>query len=120
VRRAGQLTSAITSLHLATLAGSTTRSGILVCDVSTSRRAPGLDAHSGNAAQLEAFVAEQVQAGSLALHPDPRSLLAWLATPGLARLVAEPELTLPWLWDLGDVRQLVYAVTFRHPDTPPL
>lgn len=114
----GQLTSAITSVHLATLAGVTARGGVLVCDVATSQRSPGLDERSGDAAALEAFVAEQVASGALALHPDPRSLLAWFSAPGLARLVAEPQVTAPWLWDLGDVRQLVYAVTFRHPDTP--
>jgi hypothetical protein len=92
----------------------------LVCDVATSQRAPGLDASNGDAAELEAFVAQQVQAGSLALHPDPSRLFAWLSAPGLARLVAQPQVTAPWLWDLGDARQLVYAVTFRHPDTPRL
>ena len=49
------------------------------------------------------------------MNPDPRSLLAWLQAPGLAGLVATPRLVEPWLWDLGEVRQLVYGLTFRHP-----
>jgi hypothetical protein len=59
-------------------------------------------------------VAEQQLAGALSLSPDPRSLLAWLSAPGLAKMVANPSVSAPWLWDLGDVRQLVYAVTFHH------
>jgi hypothetical protein len=112
----GHLMSAITSVHLATLAGTTLRESILVCDVATSQRAAGLDDYGhASASELERFVKEQVQAGALALHPDPYSLAAWLAAPGLLRLVAEPRVSPPWLWDLGDVRQLVYALTFRHP-----
>jgi hypothetical protein len=110
------LMSAITSVHLATLAGTTLRQGILVCDVATSQRLPGLDEQrDAEGAELERYVAEQVQSGQLALHPDPQSLLTWLAAPGLSRLVAGPQVSQPWLWDLGDVRQLVYALTFRHP-----
>jgi len=110
------LSSAITGVHLATLAGATRRAGVLVCDVATTQRVPGLDDYRERpAAELAAFVAEQQARGALGLTPDPRSLLAWLEAPGLRGLVAAPSLVEPWLWDLGDVRQLVYALTFRHP-----
>lgn len=110
------LTSALTAVHLATLAGMATRAAVLVCDVQTTQREPELDRFDAlDGAALERFVAERVAAGQLELSPDPRSLVAWLGAPGLAALVAAPQVTLPWLWDLGDVRQLVYGVTFRHP-----
>jgi len=82
------LTAAISAVHLATLAGCATRRGILAFDVQTQ--------------------------GS-ALTPDPESVLAQLRSPGLAALVAEPTLTQPWQWNLGDVEQLVYAIEFAHP-----
>lgn len=110
------LSSALTGVHLAMLAGITSRAGVLVCDVQTTQREPGLDDYrSQDAAALQAYVDRRVASGALELGPDPQNLAAFLRAPGLAHLVAEPQLTLPWLWDLGDVRQLVYAVTFRHP-----
>jgi hypothetical protein len=110
------LSSAITGVHLATLAGATSRAGVLVCDVATTQRAPELDAYRERpSVELAAFVAEQQAKGLLGLNPDPRSLQAWLEAPGLRGLVSAPSLVEPWLWDLGDVRQLVYALTFRHP-----
>jgi hypothetical protein len=110
------LSSAIMGVHLATLAGATRRAGILAWDVQTSQREPELDHYREQSDEaLAAFVAERVQRGTLELSPDPRSLVAWLNAPGLAGLVASPQVTLPWLWDLGDVRQLVYGLTFRHP-----
>ncbi|HEX2870445.1 MAG TPA: hypothetical protein VHP33_04300 [Polyangiaceae bacterium] len=110
------LGSAITAVHLATLAGVTSRAGVLVCDVATTQRLPELDAYRERpSAELAAFVATQQAQGALGLNPDPRSLLAWLTAPGLRGMVSAPRLLEPWLWDLGDVRQLVYALTFRHP-----
>ena len=110
------LSSAITAVHLATLAGATSRAGVLVCDVATTQRAPELDAYRERpSAELAAFVAARQADGALGLNPDPRSLLAWLEAPGLRGMVSAPNLVEPWLWDLGDVRQLVYALTFRHP-----
>jgi hypothetical protein len=115
----GQLSSALLSVHLGTLIGTTRRAGILVCDVQTTQRAPGLDQYRERpGAELEAFVRQQVAGGSLALHPDPRQLLAWFRAPGLAPSIAETELLQPWLWDLGEVRQLVYGLTFRKRTTP--
>jgi hypothetical protein len=49
------------------------------------------------------------------LTPDPQMLLAQLRLPGLATLVAEPTLTEPWTWNLGDIEQTVYAIEFRRP-----
>jgi hypothetical protein len=110
------LSSAIMGVHLATLAGTTRRAGILVCDVATTQRVPELDRfRDRSGAELAEFVAEQVGRGAVALNPDPRSLLAWLQAPGLRSLVAAPRVVEPWLWDLGEVRQLVYGHTFRHP-----
>lgn len=111
----GQLTSAVVSIHLGTLVGSTRRAGILACDVQTSQRAPELDRfREQDAGSLEGFVREQVARGKLALRPDPQQLLSWLRAPGLAAAVAEARLLPPWLWDLGEVRQLVYGLTFRR------
>ncbi len=88
---------------------------MLACDVQTTQRAPGLDDfRERTGAQLEAFVAGQVQAGELRLHPDPRSLLAWFRAPGLASVMADARIVPPWLWDLGEVRQLVYGLVFRR------
>jgi hypothetical protein len=111
----GHLTSAVTSVHLATLAGMTGRAAVLACDVQTSERVPELDRFRGSSsAELGKFVSAGVSAGSFALHPDPRSLVTWLGAPGLLPLVREPRLTDPWLWDLGEVRQLVYGLIFRR------
>jgi hypothetical protein len=110
------LTSAIMGVHLATLAGTTARAGILVCDVQTTQRASELDRfRERSSSELAAFVDERVKSGALGLNPDPRSLLAWLEAPGLRGLVAGARVVDPWLWDLGEVRQLVYGLTFRHP-----
>jgi hypothetical protein len=107
-------------VHLATLAGTTRRACVLACDVQTTQRVPELDrfrerAGPGAGAALARFVAEQVERGAFSLNPDPRSLLGWLEAPGLRGLVAAPSIVEPWLWDLGEVRQLVYGLTFRHP-----
>ena len=109
------LTSVIMSIHLGTLVGSTERAGALACDVQTSQRTPALDDYRERpAADLDAFVREQVRLGALALHPDPNSLLGWFRAPGLAAAVAEARVLPPWLWDLGEVRQLVYGLGFRR------
>ena len=86
------LSAALSAIHLATIAGCTARRGILAFDV-------------------------QDQDG--ALSPDPQLLLAQLRSPGLASLVAEPTLSEPWQWNLGDVEQLVYAVEFIRPQAAP-
>lgn len=82
------LSAALTAVHLATLAGCTTRRGVLAFDV-------------------------QVSGDSVT--PDPRTLLAQLGSPGLATFVAQAELREPWSWDLGDVQQQVFAIEFRSP-----
>lgn len=110
------LTSTLMGVHLATLAGTTARAGVLVCDVQTSQRVPELDRfRDAPGRELAAFVSQQVERGALALNPDPRALLGWLEAPGLRSLVASPRVVEPWLWDLSDARQLVYGLTFRHP-----
>jgi hypothetical protein len=110
------LSSAISSVHLATLVGTTRRAGIVVCDVQTSQRLPELDRfRERDAGELHAFVSEGLACGKLELNPDPRSLLGWFGAPGMRAAIAAAQLTTPWLWDLGDVRQLVYALTFSRP-----
>lgn len=109
------LTSTLMGVHLATLAGTTGRAGILVCDVQTSLRVPELDRfRDAPGRELAAFVSQQVERGALVLNPDPRSLLGWLEAPGMRGLVASPRVVEPWLWDLSDARQLVYGLTFRR------
>jgi len=106
------LHAAVTAVHLATLAGATRPGGaaVLVFDVLSSRNAPGLR-------ELEGAPAEAL-AGFLAAHPelprdpDPRALLARLGAFG--RLVVEPRLTDPWLWNIGAESQLVYALAFQR------
>jgi hypothetical protein len=103
-------------MQLVEQAGTTRRAGVLVCDVATTQRLPELDRfQKRSGAELAAFVAEQAERGALSLNPGPRGLLAWLEAPGLRGLVRSPRVLEPWLWDLGEVRQLVYALTFRHP-----
>jgi hypothetical protein len=110
-----QLTSALHSVHLGTLIGTTLRAGILACDVQTTQRAPALDRfREQSGRELLAFVRAQVEAGALALHPDPRSLQGWFQAPGLAQVVAQARIVEPWLWDLGEVRQLVYGLVFQR------
>jgi hypothetical protein len=109
------LSSAITSVHLATLAATTRRCAVLATDVQTTQRVPELDRfRDASAAELGAFVDQKVAAGAFDLTPDPRSLIEWLKAPGMASLVSNPALEAPWLWDLGEVRQLVYALIFQR------
>lgn len=82
------LSAALCAIHLATVAGCTSRRGILAFDV-------------------------QQQDGGMT--PDPELLLGQLRSPGLAALVASPTLSEPWQWNLGDVEQLVYAIEFVRP-----
>lgn len=82
------LSAALNAVHLATLAGCTGRRGVLAFDV-------------------------QEQDG--ALSPDPELVLAQLRSPGLAALVASPQLSAPWQWQLGSVPQTVYAIEFARP-----
>ncbi len=115
----GDLLSTISAVHLATLAGATQPGGrgLLVIDTSSSKDTPALaDQRGRSAEELEEFVSEALEAGGLALRPNPWDLLRQLASPGLRSLVQGPELTAPWLWNLGADTQLVYAITFRHPE----
>jgi hypothetical protein len=112
------LLSALTAVHLATLAASTSRGGhaLLVCDTSSSKDTPELAEQRGRtSAELAHFVESRTADGSLVLRPAPRDLLLQLSSPGLKSLVSEPVVHSPWLWDLGDATQLVYAIGFSHP-----
>ncbi|MES1164883.1 MAG: hypothetical protein ABUR63_03935, partial [Verrucomicrobiota bacterium] len=68
----------------------------------------------GTPDDLRAFVDHEVATGTLVLQPDPENLLAQLRSPGLGSLFASPQLTPPWLWDIGDATQLVYGLTFQR------
>jgi hypothetical protein len=108
------LHAAITAVHLATIAGATAPggTGILVFDVLSSKNASELRALEGAGPEpLAAFVEEHARRGGR-LDPDPRGLLARLGT--LGRLVAEPRLTEPWLWNIGAETQLVYGLAFKR------
>jgi len=106
------LHAAITAVHLATLAGATQPggTGILVFDVLSSKTAPDLRALEGQAPEALAAFLEEHGAGRF--DPDPRGLLARLGT--LGRLVADPRLTGPWLWNIGAETQLVYGLSFTR------
>jgi len=113
-----RLDAAITSLHIATLVRSTRSSGrgVLAFDVLSSNDAPVLSTLAGRGgAELQTAIDAEVAAGTVRLHPQPMTLLGQLQSPGMASMVQEPRLTLPWLWDLGGAVQLVYGLRFRRP-----
>jgi hypothetical protein len=111
------LIGAIRAVHLATLAGVTRPggTGVIVFDVLSSREAPALDELENPAAgALEALVAGEVSRGAWSLRPDPHELARELASPGLSSLVRAPRVSGPWLWNLGEATQLVYAIVFSR------
>ena len=114
----GDLLSAISAIHLATLAGSTSSGGkgLLLIDSASSKECPEL-AHQGGKSdeELRQFVDRALEAGTLALRPDPYQTLMQMSSPGLRSMVAEPRLSPPWLWNLGVDAQLVYGLSFGHP-----
>jgi hypothetical protein len=107
------LHAAITAVHLATIAGATAPggTGILIFDVLSSQNAPALRGLEGKSPEALARFIEEHR-GGVALDPDPESLLARLGT--LGRLVTEPRLSAPWLWNIGAETQLVYGLSFRR------
>ncbi|HEX3775861.1 MAG TPA: hypothetical protein VHV51_15420 [Polyangiaceae bacterium] len=112
------LLSALSAIHLATLAGSTESGGksLLVFDTSSSKDTPELALQGAlSARELESFVDRARQSKTLTLEPAPEQLLFQLGSPGLSALVGAAEIGLPWLWDLGDATQLVYSLRFSHP-----
>lgn len=113
------LLSTISAVHLATLTGCTRPGGhgVIVFDTSSSKDTPALSELRGrDTEELEEFVEEARASAGLNLRPDPKDLVRQLLSPGLRSLVADPDLTSPWLWDLGQDTQLVYSLTFRHPE----
>jgi hypothetical protein len=110
------LAAALQAVHLATLAGATARRGVLAFDVQSSRSAPALASFDAAGEEsLDQLVVREIAAGTLRLSPEPRTVMAQLASPGLAKLVENPRLSSPWLWDLGETKQLVYALEFDRP-----
>jgi hypothetical protein len=110
----GILEAALTALHLSTLSALTRPggSGVLVFDVLSSQYEPGLAAFAGESTEaLVSFVARS----SAPLQPRPDVLLEQLRAPNLTGSFARPALTTPWLWQLDDELQLVYALVFKRP-----
>jgi len=111
------LIGAIRAVHLATLAGVTKPggTGVIAFDVLSSGEVPAVGKlERSDAESLEAMVAGEVARGAWSLHPNPHELARELASPGLSSLVRAPRVTLPWLWNLGDATQLVYAIVFNR------
>jgi hypothetical protein len=110
----GMLEATLTALHLTTLSAATRPGGssILVFDVLSSKYEPGLEALADHGSEaLVSFVARcQAQ-----LQPRPEALLEQVRAPSLAGLFARSALTTPWLWQLDDALQLVYALVFHRP-----
>ena len=114
----GDLLSAISAVHLATLAGSTNSggNGLLLIDSASSKECPELARQAGKSEkELQDFVDGALESGTLMLRPDPYQVLMQLSSPGLRTMVAEPSLSPPWIWNLGAEAQLVYGLSFGHP-----
>jgi hypothetical protein len=114
----GDLLSAISAVHLATLAGSTNAggNGLLLIDSASSKECPELALQASKSdTELQDFVDSALESGTLALRPDPYQVLMQMSSPGLRTLVAEPSLSPPWIWNLGADAQLVYSLSFGHP-----
>jgi hypothetical protein len=110
----GMLEATLTALHLMTLSAATRRGGssVLVFDVLSSKYEPGLDALADQSSEaLVSFVGRS----AAHLQPRPEALLEQVRAPSLAGLFARPALTTPWLWQLDDAQQLVYALVFHRP-----
>lgn len=110
------LFTAITAVHLGTLVGSIEAGGYgaIACDALGSKTAPRLrDLAGAGPEELQQFVKDGLEHGTVSLDPDPASLLTGLAVPGLRDLVDSPIVTQPWLWNTGDVL-LVYGLLFRR------
>jgi len=111
------LRAATTAVYLATLIGATRSGGegFLAFDVLSSSSVPAIAQMSGQSGEeLDAFVARGQEAGLFELSPDPGELVGQLQSPGLSSLVAELDVTAPWLWDIGGALQVVYGLTFRR------
>lgn len=93
------LVAALRAVHLATVAGSTSRGG---------RGALTFDVLS-----LTSMVSEQLAQDGATLDPDPGTLLRQVRD-GLGALVEFSSLSQPWLWDINGAVQLVYGLTFQR------
>ena len=112
------LLSTMRAIHLATLAGAARSGGrcLLAFDVASSRDMPALSEQRNRAPdELSEFVHEALDAGTLPLRPDPGTLIAQLASPGMRALVSEPRLSEPWLRQRDGETELVYGVIFDRP-----
>jgi hypothetical protein len=110
------LYTAITAVHLGSLVGSLRPRGwgAIACDALGSKTAPELrNLVNASPDELQAFVKAGLENDSIALDPDPRTLLSGLAVPGLRELVDSPRITEPWLWNTGDML-LVYGLIFQR------
>jgi hypothetical protein len=109
------LIGALRAVHLGTLAGVLRPggTGVLAFDVLSSREAPALGGLAVREQETVASAIDQhLSHGAWTLHPDPRQLTREL--DALPALVKAPRLTQPWLWNLGEATQLVYAIVFER------
>jgi hypothetical protein len=112
-----RLFDAVTALHLETMAALTRPggTGVVACDVlcyageavaETARQVPR--------SELASTLAARIASGAIAPNPDPQALAALLQSGRISPTVERPQITEPWLWDLGSTVQLVYGVLFRR------
>lgn len=117
-----RLEAALTVGHLLTLGGSLRPggTGVLALDVLSSSRCPEVAQLADvPASELEDALAELDGVEETAWICRPPDILEALeAVPPLVALVQAPDLSAPWLWDLGDAIQLVYAVVFKRRAEP--
>jgi hypothetical protein len=112
------LSATLVAVHLITLARATRAGGssFMAFDVLSSDSVPALRAmHAEPPEGLEALVVAEAQAAGVGPSPDPAALLLLLASPELARAVATPRVSAPWLWEISpDTVQLVYGLSFKR------
>jgi hypothetical protein len=104
-----RLFSGLALVHLSVMSALTRDGGtaVLVTEVMDSRSEPSIEA-------LVERLGPEPPPPHLRAEPDLRTLLLLLErAPGLASQVASRHLTSPWLWNLGALRLLCYALVFR-------
>jgi hypothetical protein len=112
------LEAGLTVVHVMTLAGALRPGGrgVLVFDTLSSAQCPALAQLAGVARdQLEDALAEVEATYDVEWSFHPADILEAVETaPPLVALIDSPCLTQPWLWDLGDAIQVVYALVFNR------
>lgn len=113
-----KLVAVIAAIHIGILSRATAPGGaaVLVFDVLSSSDLSELTGFGDrSSAELQAALDAASQSGAITLQPDPGALLAQIRDSGVAALQPAPDLTGPWLWDIGTTVQVVYGLCFRRP-----